>query len=522
MNRATLPASRASGAPGPPGAPGAGDPARHEQELLELVQPRGWKQPAPARRYNLVVVGAGTAGLVTATIAAGLGARVALVERDRLGGDCLNFGCVPSKALLRCARAAADARRAGDFGVRLRGPVSVDFGAVMRRMRELRLRLARHDSAARLRELGIDVFFGAGRFTGRDELQVNGAVLRFARACIATGSRPRAPSIPGLVDAGFLTNESVFSLEKLPRRLAVLGGGPIGCELAQAFARFGSEVVLLQRGARLLPREEPEASELVARALAADGVDVRLGTRANAVERDGARRTLRLEGATGPQPLEADALLVAAGRLPNVEGLGLEEAGVEVDRDRGVVVNDRLESDNRRIFAAGDVCSPFRFTHVADAHARIVVRNALFLGRARASALTIPWCTFTDPEVARVGLSAAEARERGLDFDRVVVPLRDVDRAVIDGEEEGSLQVLVESRGDRILGATLVARHAGEIISEVTASMAARAGLKTFSDLLHPYPTQAEALHAAGDARRRRALTPRRRSLLSMFLALRR
>ncbi len=337
-----------------------------------------------APSYDLVVIGGGTAGLVTAFSAAGLGARVALVERGRLGGDCLNTGCVPSKALLRSARAVHEIRAAAGVGVHAGAP-AVDFAAVMARMQARRARLAHHDSAERLRAAGIDFYPAHASFAGRREVAAGSARLRFSRAVIATGGRPTVPPIPGLADAGYFTNETIFDIDVLPRRLLVIGAGPIGCELAQAFALFGSDVSVTDVAARPLPREDADASEIVRRCLEADGVRFALGA-----------PLARVEASDG------DAILVAAGRAPNVEGLNLDAAGV-AHGPRGIAVNDRLQTSNPRIFAAGDAASAYQFTHAADALARIAVQNALFFGRRRASALVIPWCTYTAPEVARVG-----------------------------------------------------------------------------------------------------------------------
>jgi pyruvate/2-oxoglutarate dehydrogenase complex dihydrolipoamide dehydrogenase (E3) component len=489
---------------------------RHDERLLAHVRPPGWRNPTPAGRYNLVVLGGGPAGLVAAAGAAGLGAKVALVERDRLGGDCLNIGCVPSKALIRAARMAAQVRHAGDFGVRVPEGVEVDFPAVMERVRRLRADLAPHDSADRFRRLGIDVFLGEGRFGGPDHVTVGGWTLRFRRAVIATGSRAASPPIPGLEEAGFLTNTTVFSLTALPPRLAVIGGGPIGCELAQAFARLGSQVHLLEALPQLLPRDDPEAAALVERSLRRDGVRLVLGSsiREVAVRPDG--KIIRPEG--GPEVV-VDEILVAAGRRPNVEGLGLEAAGVEHDDRRGIVVDDRLRTANRRIYAAGDACSPYKFTHAADAMARIAIQNALFHGRKRASTLTIPWCTYTDPEVAHVGLSEREAQERGIRVRAFVQEQHDVDRAVLDGEVEGFVKVLVKQGTDRIVGATAVASHAGELISELTLAMAGGVGLGRIAGVIHPYPTQAEAIRKLGDAYNRTRLTPTVERLSHAWLA---
>lgn len=490
----------------------------HESEWLGQVRPKSWVNPKPSGRYNLVVIGAGTAGLVTAAGAAGLGAKVALVEKHLMGGDCLNFGCVPSKALLRCARAVADARAAAGYGARVDGPVGVDFGAVMERLRGLRARISHHDSAERFRGLGVDVYLGNARFKDGATVEVDGTQLKFARAVVATGARALVPEIAGLVEAGFLTNETVFSIRELPKRLAVIGGGPIGCELAQAFARLGSEVTLFHRHPTVLDREDTGASRLVEAALRPDGVTLELSTRIDSVVRAGVVRTLRYQAGNSAKTVEVDAVLVAAGRLPNVANLGLEAAGVAYDHRKGVVVDDRLRTTHPRIYACGDVCFRHRFTHAADATARIVIQNALFHGRKRASDLVVPRCTYTDPEVAQVGMTEAEAAREGVEVEAVLRPLADVDRARLDGEEDGFVKVLVAKGTDRMVGATVVARHAGEMIGELCLAMSQGIGLGKLASVILPYPTQSEAIKHCGDAWNRRRLTPAVKAIFERWL----
>ena len=491
----------------------------HNRSLVDHAHPPDWINPDPPPRYNLVVVGGGTAGLVTAAGAAGLGARVALVERHLLGGDCLNYGCVPSKALLRAARAYADVRDAGDYGVRVPEGVRVDFGAVMERMRRLRAGIADHDSAARFRDLGVDVFLGDGRFSGPDSLTVAGKSLRFKKACIATGARAAVLPIPGLEDVGYLTNETVFSLTDLPERLAVIGAGPIGCELSQAFARFGSRVFLIEAGDHILSREDGDAAERIQKALRRDGVELITSAEIQSIEEGGGHKIIRFLRNRADVSIPVNEILVGVGRVPNVEGMGLEEVGVSYDRRKGVEVNDHLQTTNPKIFAAGDVCSATKFTHTADAMARIVIQNALFMGRARASKLTVPWCTYTDPEIAHVGLYEKEAEARGLKVETFTEELAEVERAVLDGEAEGFIKVHVEAGGDRILGATVVARHAGEMLGEITLAMVGGLGLKTISKTIHPYPTQAEAIKRMGDAYMRTKLTPKVKKLFRKWLS---
>lgn len=491
---------------------------QHNEALIAAAHPRNWVNPKPRGRYNLVVIGGGTAGLVTAAGAAGLGAKVALIERGLLGGDCLNVGCVPSKAIIRCARAAADVRDAAQFGVRVGGEVTVDFAAVMERLRELRAQIAPNDSADRFRGLGVDVYLVEARFTGPDTVEVAGQTLAFAKACIATGARPAVPNVPGLIEAGYLTNETVFNLTALPRRLAVIGAGPIGCELAQTFARFGSKVYLIDKEHGVLQNESRLAAESIANALKRDGVELLCCGRELKVQKIADGKRLRVDSHDHHYDVVVDEILVATGRAPNVEGLNLETAGVEYDHE-GVKVDDTLRTTNPRIYAAGDICTPRRFTHLADAHARIVIRNALFpfLPRAKASRIVLPWCTYTDPEVAHVGPSPSELS--GIDHDTITIPLSDIDRARLDGEIRGFLKVHVKRSSDRILAATLVARHAGEIISEITAAMTNGIGLKGLTNTIHCYPTQAEVIRRAADWFNRGRLTPTVKKLLEKWMS---
>ncbi|HXG57291.1 MAG TPA: mercuric reductase [Vicinamibacterales bacterium] len=473
-----------------------------------LVHPPNWMNPTPAAKYDLVVLGGGTAGLVCAMGAVGLGARVALVERHRLGGDCLNTGCVPSKAIIRSARAVGELRRAAGLGVTV-ADVTIDFDAVMRRMRERRARIAVNDSAERLRAAGVDVFFGSARFADRQSVLVDDRRLRFARAVIATGGRPVAPPVPGLDSVPHLTNETVFSLTELPRRLLVIGAGPIGCELAQAFARFGSAVTVLDMSKNVLPREDPDAAAIVRRSMERDGVHFELDARLSRVERRDSGVTVHYSRDRQGHPeegrVDGEALLVAAGRAPNIEDLDLAAAGIQSGTS-GVVVSDRMQTSNPRVYASGDVCSVYKFTHAADATSRIVIQNALFFGRKKASALVIPWVTYTDPEVAHVGVSEVDVAKSGGRLATITVPLSDVDRAIVDDETDGFVRVHHE--GGRLRGCTIVAAHAGEIMGEAVYAMTHGGTLSSLSATVHAYPTQAEALRKAGDTFRRQSLTP--------------
>jgi pyruvate/2-oxoglutarate dehydrogenase complex dihydrolipoamide dehydrogenase (E3) component len=460
---------------------------------------------------------------VTAAGAAGLGAKVALVERHLLGGDCLNYGCVPSKAIIRSSRVVAELRDADRFGVKVPGG-EVDFPVVMERMRRLRAGISHHDSAQRFQELGVDVFLGTARFSGPDTVEVGVKTLHFKKAVIATGGRAVHPDLEGLAEAGFLTNETVFSLTERPSRLLVLGGGPIGCEFAQAFQRLGSQVTLLHKHDRIMNKEDPDAAEMIQRSFLRDGVHLILNAKPLRVTKTAAGKVVHYDSQGQTAEIEVDEILVGAGRAPNVEGLNLEAAGVKYEggRGRGVIVNDKLQTTNSNIFAAGDICLPYQFTHLADAAARIVIQNALFFGCKKLSALTIPWCTYTDPEVAHVGLSEAEARKKGIAVQTFVKPLSEVDRAILDGEEEGFVKILVKAGTDKILGATIVARHAGEMISEVSTAMAGKLGLGSLGSVIHPYPTQAEAIRQTGDLYNRTRLTPLVKKLFTRYLAWRR
>ncbi|TWT48230.1 Mercuric reductase [Thalassoglobus neptunius] len=490
----------------------------HNQKLASNVRPDDWSNPTPSGRYNLVVIGAGTAGLVTAAGAAGLGAKVALIERDLMGGDCLNVGCVPSKALLSAARTVATVRDAGRFGVEVPGDVQVEFQSVMERMRRLRAEISPHDSAARFRDLGIDVFLGQGTFTSEDSIEVNGQSLQFKHAVVATGARASMPPIPGVDDVDVLTNETVFSLTELPSRMAIIGGGPIGCEMAQAFARFGTKVTLIEKSAHILPREETDAAMVVQSSMERDQVQFLFNAKVVRFEKRGNETVTFVEQDGETQEVVTDRVLLGIGRTPNIDGMGLEVAGVEYDSGSGVQVDDRLRTTNPKIFAAGDVASRFRFTHAADFMARIVIQNALFLGRKKVSSLVIPWATYTSPEIAHVGLTPKQASEQGIQIDTFTQQFTGVDRAVLEGQSEGFARVHLKRGTDRIFGATIVSEHAGEMISEVSLAMTNGLGLKKIGATIHPYPTQTEAVRKLADQYNRTRLTPFVASLMKKWL----
>ncbi|GAB6908336.1 mercuric reductase [Desulfosarcina cetonica] len=495
----------------------------YNTRMLDLLHPKVWVDPKPKPSYNLVVIGAG--GLVSAAGAAGVGARVALIESHLLGGDCLTVGCVPSKALLRCAKAAAAVRRAPEFGIKVGGEILVDFGFVMERLRRLRAGIAPVDSAQRYSEkLGVDVFMGKGRFTGRNTIEVNGQTLKFTKAVVATGGTAAVPPIPGLKQAPYLTNASVFNLTELPARMGVIGAGPIGIEMAQAFQRLGSQVTVLSRDSKILPREDPDAAKVVAAALEKDGVTFAYNLTFKGVEsRDGKPPvTVSVEDSHGERSLEFDALLIATGRKPNVTGFGREAAGIDYDERTGITVSDRMQTTNPDVYAVGDVASKYQFTHMSDFGARLVIRNALFYGRDKFSDLLIPWATYTDPEVAHVGLYEKDLEARGIEYVTLNRAFDDVDRAIVDGETEGFVKIHVKKGKDRILGATIVGSHAGDMISEISVAMQAGMGLGKLASVIHPYPTAAEAIRQCGDAYNRSRLTPTVRSIFNRLMAFKR
>lgn len=499
----------------------------HNQQLLLNVHPSNWVNPEPTGRYNIVVIGAGTAGLVTAVIAAGVGAKVALIERHLMGGDCLNVGCVPSKGVIRAARAWSDLKHAEEFGLHIPPGVKYDFGQAMARMRKLRARISRNDSVHRYKSLGVDVFIGNSRFAGPETVMVEGPngnrTLTFVKAAICTGARASAPPTPGLQEAGYLTNETIFSLTELPPRLGVIGAGPIGCELAQAFARFGSQVYLIEAMHGLVPNEDRDAAEIVEKSMRRDGVTLLCCGKDLKVSKTEDGKRLAIESHGRQYDVTVDEILVGVGRTPNVDGLGLDIVGVEYDQT-GVKVNDRLQTTNPRIYAAGDICSKYKFTHAADAMAQIVIQNALFphpfgLGYASVDSLIMPWCTFTDPEIAHVGMYEADAKKKGLEVETYTFKLDEVDRAILDGEDEGFARVHIEKGTDEILGATIVAAHAGDMINEYSVLMKAGLGAKTIAGTIHPYPTQAEVNKKVVNLWRKAHFTQRTKNILMKLFA---
>lgn len=494
--------------------------AASERDLLANGTAAVWKNPKPVDRYHLVIVGAGAAGVAAAEMAAAMGAKVALIERHLTRGGCLNGGpALPSKTIIRTSRLYAEMRDAKRYGAQIPDGIRVDFAAVMDRVRRIRTHLSGGDSVRRLTAAGVDMFFGEASFSGPETLTVDGEKLRFKKALVATGSRPKSSAFPGLAEVGYLTNENVFDLTELPRRLLVIGGGPLGCELAQVFCRLGAQTTIVEDMPLFLGGEERDAAQILSDAFARDGIEVRLNTRAVAARAAHGHKLVDLVSDDYKNTIAVDAILTGIGRSPNMEGLNLEAAGVDYDAEDGIRVDDFLRTSNPHIYAAGDVCLEDKYTQTATASARIVVQNALFRRHERLSALVIPWCTFTDPEIAHLGLRVREANRLDIPVKTFTIPMHEVDRAVTDSEDGGFVKIHVRERTDQILGATIVASHAGDMINEITLAMVAGIGLRTLARVIHAYPTQAEAIKKAADAYNRTRLTHRIQSRLHRWLS---
>lgn len=470
---------------------------------LRRVRPRDRPNPAPRGIYDLAVVGAGPAGVAAAEYAARLGFSVALVERDHLGGNSLNTGSVPSKAIIRTARLYGAMRNADEYGAPAPYEPALDFSQAMARMHRIRTRIAAYHSADDLGALGVDVFFGSARFTDARTLAVNDARLHFRKALVATGARPRTLDVAGLDAMGCYTSATVFGMAALPKRLAVVGGGPLGCELAQAFCRLGAHVIIVQNNAKFLPREERDAAEILSRAMARDGMEIRLNTTVVGARRDGAAKVLETVNYDVKGEVRADEILLCVGRTPNVEELCLEQAGIAFDREKGIEVDDFLRSTNAHVYAAGDACLALKFTNAAQASARTAVRNALMRARERHVDIATPWCTFCDPEIAHIGLQVWEARRQRIAIKSFTVMMQDVDRAITDGEDTGFVKIHIAEGTDRILGATIVASRASELINEMAVIMSAGIGMKALAEMVHTYPAQSDAIMLAAQAWRR-------------------
>jgi len=480
------------------------------RKLVETLQTRrvyqGWQRPAHYDR-NLIVIGAGSGGLVSAYIAAAVKARVSLIEKNQMGGDCLNSGCVPSKALLRTARFLHDVQRAKDLGIRS-ATADFDFAEVMERVQRVIGQVAPHDSIERYTELGVDCIQGEARITSPWTITVDGRTLSARAIVIASGARPFVPPIEGVEEMDYLTSDNLWALREQPARLLVLGGGPIGCELTQAFARLGSQVTQVEMLPRLMPREDPDISERVLQQFRAEGIKVLLEHRASRFLREGGEKVLICSHADDEIRVPFDQVLVAVGRRANTAGLGLEELGIPLTPQGTIKVNDYLQTRYPNIYACGDVAGPYQFTHTAAHQAWYAAVNGLFGGlkRFRVDYSVIPWATFTDPEVARVGLNETEAREKGIAYELTTYGIDDLDRAIADEAAEGIVKVLSVPGKDRILGVTIAAEHAGDLISEYVSAMKHGMGLNRILGTIHIYPTMAEAnKYVAGNWKRAHA-----------------
>jgi pyruvate/2-oxoglutarate dehydrogenase complex dihydrolipoamide dehydrogenase (E3) component len=474
-----------------------------EETFLRRVRPEDWENPVPRYAYDLVVVGAGPAGLAAAESAAQLGFSVAVIERNRIGGNSLNVGSVPSKTIIRTALVYGTMRDAEEFGAPVPNEPPLEFDKVMARMRRIRTRISEYNSAHNLTALGVEIFFGNARFERADVLLVDDTRLHFKKALIAAGARPKVPDIPGLDQAGYRTSATIFEVTALPKRLAVIGGGPLGCELAQAFCRLGSHVTIVQNDPKFLPREERDAAEILSRAMAHDGVEIRLNTTVVGARRENGAKVLDTVNNDAKGDIQTDEILLSVGRVPNVEELDLESAGVAFDGGQGIKVDDFLRSTNPNVYAAGDACLWLKFTNAAQSSARMAVQNALMRAQLRWSNSSIPWCTYCDPEIAHIGLHVWEARQQSIPIKSFTVMMHDVDRAITDGLETGFVKIHVAEGSDRILGATIVASRASELINEMAVVMSAGIGMKALAAVAHTYPAQSEAIMLAAQAYKR-------------------
>lgn len=476
--------------------------AQDDQEaaLLARVRPSDWVNPKPKALYDLAILGAGPAGLAAAEMAVSEGLSVALFERNVIGGNSLNVGSIPSKAMIGSAGEVASIRDSYRFGAGTAVPPKVDFGAVMARMKRLRARIAGYHSAARLRDLGIDVFFSKAQFSGPHGLEMSNGQIGFKKAIVATGARPKASDIPGFEQLNYFTSSTIFDITALPERLAIVGGGPLGCELAQAFCRLGSHVIIIQNEPKFLPKEERDAAELLSWAMSRDGVEVRLNTLVTAGQMSKGIKTLLTLNNGVRDEVQANEILLSIGRVPNVEDLNLTKAGVDCLPLTGIEVDAFLCTRNPDIYAAGDVCSGHKFANVAEASGRLAVANAFFGGDRPQTSQNIPWCTFCAPEIARIGLDGAGARQKSIPVRSFTVMMQDVDRAITDGMDDGFVKICVRDGTDEILGATIVAARASEMINEMSVIMSAGMGMRALAETLHTYPAQSEAIRMAARA----------------------
>jgi pyruvate/2-oxoglutarate dehydrogenase complex dihydrolipoamide dehydrogenase (E3) component len=468
--------------------------------FLDRVRPSDWRTPHARALYDLVIVGGGPAGYAAALAATALGLSVALIEKDRLGGNSLNSGSIPSKALVRSGRAIEALIKSPDFAGPAVGDPEADMRLVMQRMRGIRTRIAAYWSAERLAAAGIDVFFGRARFLEQKSVAVDTTRLHFKKALIATGARPRPSEIPGIEEAGHLTSATFFQMQSLPKRLAVIGGGPLGCEMAQAFAHMGSKVTILQDEPKFLPQEERDVAEILSLSLARSGVDTRLNTQVTAARRINGEKIVDANNMGVDYSIAVDEILLSIGRVANTDGLNLDAAAIERTACGDIQVDDHLRTGNADVFAAGDVCMPHKFTNVAEATGRIAVHNAFTDKAQRHSALIIPRCTYCDPEIAHVGMHIWDAHREQIPVKTFTVMMQDTDRAIIDGRNDGFVKIHVKDGSDEIIGATIVASRASEMINEVAVIMHSKMGMRALATVMHTYPAQSDAIRMAAQA----------------------
>ncbi|CAI2361352.1 unnamed protein product [Moneuplotes crassus] len=478
---------------------------KHNREVLDNCRPLNWTNPSSDVKYDMVAIGGGAGGLVSSITAAVSGAKSAIIERNLMGGDCLNTGCVPSKAFIKAAKVAHTCRNASKFGVMFEGEMKIDFARVMERMREVRAEIAEHDSVYKFaKKYGIDMYLGDAKFLNEGEIDVNGQTLKFEKCSIATGGHPYVPDIEGLSDFPYLTSENVFNITEQPNHLVIIGAGPIGCELGQSFARFGTRVTMLSKTNRFLPKEDPDAAAFLHQSLMDDGVNIVFNaepTKIQVTKSPGklwnpeAKFEMEININGISETIKGDSILVAAGRRPNVHGLGLEEAGVEYDHTRGVHVDDYCMTTNKDIYAVGDVCSPYQFTHNSDIMAKNAAKNALFSGREKSSEVIMSWCTYTDPELAHIGKYPSEMDKEGIEYDTYKYDISNNDRAICDGVI-GLIKIHCQKDTDKILGGTIVGGPAGDMVSQIAQAMYNKVGLSSMGAVVHPYPTYGEAFKA--------------------------
>lgn len=481
--------------------------ALDEALFLDRVRPADWSNPAPRDLYDLVIIGGGPAGLVAVDLAIEMGCSAALIERNRLGGNSLNVGSIPSKSIIRAGRLCASVRDAAEFCTTDTAALQLNYGTVLARMHRVRGRIAEYHSAARLRARGVDLFFGGARFIGPNTIEAAGAPLLFKKALIATGARPATTNIDGLDTVEYRTSATIFDMAALPKRLVVVGGGPLGCEMAQAFCRLGSHVSIIEQNPKFLPRDERDAAELLSRSMARDGVEIRLNTTVSAVRLEKGVKILDTTNAGTKDHVECDEVLLSVGRVPNIEMLGLDDAHVTWAARSGITVDSGMRTSNPDIFAAGDVCMDMKFANAAAASARVAVHNALASGTQTLDPMTIPWCTFCEPEIAHIGMHVWEARESSIPVKTFTVMMQDVDRAITDGQDLGFVKIHTKEGTDEILGATIVSSRASEMINELAVVMSARIGMAQLAQIVHTYPAQSEAIMLAALAYKKDALS---------------